>query len=238
MSGRADPAIALDLLARGDITVKGRMPRSSNATFLVELALDGATALAVYKPERGERPLWDFPPGLFRREIAAYLLSEALGWGLVPPTAPRGDAPMGEGSLQLFVPADFRQHYFTLVESDEHRETLRRICLFDLVANNADRKSGHCLLVPDDRIYAIDNGLTFHAEPKLRTVIWDFGEEPIASALQEDLRRVLSDDLPPALGELLDLDEQRALKRRARGLLRTGQYPVDKSGLRYPWPLI
>jgi uncharacterized repeat protein (TIGR03843 family) len=237
MTGRADPTIALDLLARGDITVKGRMPRASNATFLVELALDGATGLAVYKPEQGERPLWDFPPGLFRREIAAYLLSEALGWSLVPPTAPR-DGPLGEGSLQLFVPADFRQHYFTLLEADEHRETLQRICLFDLVANNADRKSGHCLLVPDDRIYAIDNGLTFHAEPKLRTVIWDFGEEPIAPALQEDLRRVLSDDLPPALAELLDPDEQRALKRRARGLLRTGQFPVDKSGLRYPRPLI
>jgi len=237
MTGRADPTIALDLLARGDITVKGRMPRSSNATFLVELALDGTTALAVYKPEQGERPLWDFPPGLFRREIASYLLSEALGWSLVPPTAPR-DGPLGEGSLQLFVPADFRQHYFTLLEADEHRETLQRICLFDLVANNADRKSGHCLLVPDDRIYAIDNGLTFHAEPKLRTVIWDFGEEPIAPALQEDLRSVLSDDLPPALAELLDPDEQRALKRRARGLLRTGQFPVDKSGLRYPWPLI
>jgi uncharacterized repeat protein (TIGR03843 family) len=237
MTGRADPAIALDLLARGEVTVKGRLPRSSNATFLVELALDGATALAVYKPERGERPLWDFPPGLYRREIAAYLLSEALGWGLVPPTMQR-EGPLGDGSLQLFVPADFRQHYFTLLEAGEHRESLQRICLFDLVVNNADRKSGHCLLVPDDRIYAIDNGLTFHAEPKLRTVIWDFGEEPIAPALQEDLRRVLDDDLPPALVALLDPDEQRALKRRVRGLLRTGRYPVDKSGLRYPWPLI
>ena len=237
MPGRADPATALDVLSRGEVTMKGRLPRSSNATFLVELALDGATALAVYKPERGERPLWDFPPGLYRREIAAYLLSEALGWGLVPPTAPR-EGPLGEGSLQLFVPADFRQHYFTLLEAAEHRETLQRICLFDLVANNADRKSGHCLLVPDDRIYAIDNGLTFHAEPKLRTVIWDFGEKPIAPALLEDLRRVVSDDLPPALAALLDADEQRALKRRARGLLRAGRYPVDKSGLRYPWPLI
>jgi uncharacterized repeat protein (TIGR03843 family) len=237
MPGRADPTTALDLLARGEVTVKGRMPRSSNATFLVELALDGATALAVYKPERGERPLWDFPPGLHRREIAAYLLSEALGWGLVPPTAPR-EGPLGEGSLQLFVPADFRQHYFTLLESAEHHEALRRICLFDLVANNADRKSGHCLLVPDDRIYAIDNGLTFHAEPKLRTVIWDFGEEPIAPALLDDLRRVLGEDLPPAIAALLDADEQRALKRRARGLLRAGHYPVDKTGHRYPWPLI
>jgi uncharacterized repeat protein (TIGR03843 family) len=237
MSGRADPAIALDLLTRGEVTLKGRMPRSSNATFLVELALDGATALAVYKPERGERPLWDFPPGLFRREIAAYLLSEALGWGLVPATAPR-EGPLGEGSLQLFVPADFRQHYFTLLEQAEHREALQRICLFDLVVNNADRKSGHCLYVPEDRIYAIDNGLTFHAESKVRTVIWDFGEEPIAPALLEDVRRVLDNGLPPALADLLDPDEQRALKRRARGLLRSGRFPVDQSGLRYPWPLI
>ena len=237
MSGRADPARALDLLTRGEVTLKGRMPRSSNATFLAELALDGATALAVYKPERGERPLWDFPPGLFRREIAAYLLSEALGWGLVPATAPR-EGPLGEGSLQLFVPADFHQHYFTLLEQAEHRGTLQRICLFDLVINNADRKSGHCLYVPDDRIYAIDNGLTFHAESKLRTVIWDFGEEPIAAALLDDVRRVLDNGLPPALADLLDPDEQRALKRRARGLLRSGRFPVDPSGLRYPWPLI
>ncbi|HET9923498.1 MAG TPA: SCO1664 family protein [Methylomirabilota bacterium] len=237
MSGGADPAIALDLLTRGEVTLKGRMPRSSNATFLVELALDGTTALAVYKPERGERPLWDFPPGLFRREIAAYLLSEALGWGLVPATA-RREGPYGDGSLQLFVPADFRHHYFTLLEQAEHREALQRICLFDLVVNNADRKSGHCLYVPDDRIYAIDNGLTFHAESKLRTVIWDFGEEPIAAALLDDVRRVLDDGLPRALADLLDPDEQRALKRRARGLLRSGRFPVDQSGLRYPWPLI
>jgi uncharacterized repeat protein (TIGR03843 family) len=237
MAGRADPTIALDLLTRGEVTVKGRMPRSSNATFLVECCLDGQVTLAVYKPERGERPLWDFPPGLYRREIAAYLLSEALGWGLVPLTTER-DGPLGEGSLQLFVPADFRQHYFTLLEQAEHREVLQRICLFDLVVNNADRKSGHCLWVPDDRIYAIDNGLTFHAEPKLRTVIWDFGEEPIAAALREDLRRVCDAGLPAALAELLDVDEQRALRRRARGLLRAGRFPVDESGLRYPWPLI
>jgi uncharacterized repeat protein (TIGR03843 family) len=148
------------------------------------------------------------------------------------------EGPLGDGSLQLFVPADFRQHYFTLREQEEHREALRRICVFDLVANNADRKSGHCLHVPEDRIYAIDHGLTFHAEPKLRTVIWDFGEEPIAPALLEDLRRLLAAGLPPALAEFLDADEQRALRRRARGLLRSGHFPVDESGLRYPWPLI
>jgi uncharacterized repeat protein (TIGR03843 family) len=237
MGERADPALARDLLARGEVTLKGRMPRSSNATFLVECDLDGRTALAVYKPERGERPLWDFPPGLYRREIASYRLSEALGWGLVPRTRERG-GPYGEGSLQLFVPADFRQHYFTLLEQELHRETLRRICLFDLVINNADRKSGHCLYVPDDRIYAIDNGLSFHAESKLRTVIWDFGEEPIAAEMLEDVRRVLDRRLPPELAELLDADGQRALRRRARGIIRSGTFPVDESGLRYPWPLI
>ncbi len=237
MPGRADPTIALDLLTRGDVTVKGRMPRSSNATFLVECCLDGQTALAVYKPERGERPLWDFPPGLYRREIAAYLLSEALGWGLIPLTTQR-EGPLGDGSLQLFVPADFRQHYFTLLEQGLHRDTLRRICLFDLVINNADRKSGHCLYVPGDGIYAIDNGLTFHAESKLRTVIWDFGEESIGDELLEDVRRVLDGRLPPALARLLDADEQRALRRRARGVIRSGTFPVDESGLRYPWPLI
>ncbi len=237
MPERADPALARDLLTRGLVTLKGRMPRSSNATFLVECCLDGQTALAVYKPERGERPLWDFPPGLYRREIASYLLSEALGWGLVPLTLER-EGPYGDGSLQLFVPADFRQHYFTLLEQGLHRETLRRICLFDLVINNADRKSGHCLYVPDDGIYAIDNGLSFHAESKLRTVIWDFGEEPIGVALLEDLRRVLDGRLPPELALLLDADEQRALKRRARGIIRSGTFPVDESGLRHPWPLV
>ena len=237
MPGGADPSLALDLLTLGEVTVKGRLPRSSNATFLVECCLDGQTTLAVYKPERGERPLWDFPAGLFRREIAAYLLSETLGWGLVPLTT-RREGPLGDGSLQLFVPADFRHHYFTLLEQGEHRAALQRICVFDLIANNADRKSGHCLWVPDDRVYAIDNGLTFHAESKLRTVIWDFGEEPIAAALLEDLRRLVDAGLPATLAELLDPEERRALKRRARGVLRSGHFPVDESGLRYPWPLV
>ncbi|HZO43302.1 MAG TPA: hypothetical protein VFE97_29060, partial [Methylomirabilota bacterium] len=124
------------------------MPWSSNATFLAELALEGATTLAVYKPERGERPLWDFPRGLYKRELAAWHLSQAFGWGLVPLTIER-DGPYGEGSFQLFIAADFEQHYFTLRENPEHRAQLQRICLFDLVANNADRKSGHCLLGPD-----------------------------------------------------------------------------------------
>lgn len=229
------PAPEAALLASGDVHVKGRMPWSSNATFLVELALDGATALAVYKPERGERPLWDFPPGLYKREIAAYLLSEALGWGLVPLTIAR-DGPYGEGSFQLFVHADFEQHFFTLVENDARHDRLRRICLFDLLANNADRKSGHCLLGPDGVIYAIDNGLTFHVDPKLRTVIWNFGGQPIPSALLDDVHRLCQAGLPSALQALLSGEERRALTARARAVLNAGRFPGDDRGHRYPWP--
>jgi uncharacterized repeat protein (TIGR03843 family) len=212
------------------------MPASSNATFLVELTLDGTVGHAVYKPGRGERPLWDFPPALFRREIAAYLLSEALGWDLVPLTIER-EGPFGEGSLQSFVAADFAQHYFTLREDPAHHDRLRQICLFDLLANNADRKSGHCLIA-EDRIYAIDNGLTFHVDPKLRTVIWDFGGEPIAARWLDDVRRIVDGDLPDALAALLAPDERKALIARGRGLLAEGVFPVDHSGMRYPWPLV
>jgi uncharacterized repeat protein (TIGR03843 family) len=213
------------------------MPWSSNATFLAELALDGATALAIYKPERGERPLWDFPSGLYRREIAAYLLSEALGWGLVPLTIAR-EGPYGEGSFQLFVDADFEQHYFTLVEHEAHHERLKRICAFDLLANNADRKSGHCLLGADGLVYAIDHGLTFHVDPKLRTVIWNFGGEPIPEALLEDVRRVFEGGLPAPLTALLTTGERKVLAARARAILGAGCFPRDDHGHRYPWPVV
>jgi uncharacterized repeat protein (TIGR03843 family) len=229
---------AVDVLTRGGLTVKGRLPWSSNATLLVEAELDGATALGVYKPERGERPLWDFPSGLFRRELAAWYLSEALGWGLVPLTVGREEAPYGEGSVQLFIQADFEQHYFTLREDERHHDRLRHICAFDLVANNADRKSGHCLLGEDGRIYAIDNGLCFHVEPKLRTVIWEFADEPLPPPLLEDLRRLAAGPVPPAVAELIDADEGRALLKRARALVKIGRFPTDTVGRGYPWPLV
>ncbi len=213
------------------------MPSASNITLLAELSLPGGTALAVYKPERGERPLWDFPAGLYKREVAAYRLSEALGWGLVPPTVLR-EGPHGVGSLQLFVHADFEQHYFTLLERPEHRARLQQICVFDLAANNADRKSGHCLLGPDGCIHAIDNGLTFHVEPKLRTVIWDFAGEPIPRAMLEAIQRLLDEGLPERLVELLDPDEQEALLTRSKALARKGRFPKDSTGARYPWPLV
>jgi uncharacterized repeat protein (TIGR03843 family) len=229
---------AVDLLTRGALTVKGRLPDSSNATLLVEAALDGTTTLGVYKPLRGERPLWDFPSGLFRRELAAWHLSEALGWGLVPLTVARAEGPYGEGSLQLFVPADFEQHYFTLREDERHHDRLRRICAFDLIANNADRKSGHCLLAEDGLIYAIDNGLCFHVEPKLRTVIWDFGGDDIPPAILEDVQRLQRAGLAAPLAELLEPVEQRALLKRARALVKAGRFPDDDGGYRTPWPLV
>ncbi|HXG04102.1 MAG TPA: SCO1664 family protein [Candidatus Binatia bacterium] len=227
----------LELLSRGTMTVRGRLPRSSNAIFLVEVVRDGARAMAVYKPRRGERPLWDFPPGLYRREVAAWRLSRALGWDLVPPTVER-DGPYGEGSLQRFVEADFSQHYFTLREDPAHGDRLRRICLFDLLANNADRKAGHCLLGPDGRVWAIDNALTFHAEPKLRTVIWDFAGEPVPGRLRADLERLLAEGLPDDVAALLTAEERRALLARARELAGLERFPADASGARYPWPLI
>jgi uncharacterized repeat protein (TIGR03843 family) len=228
---------ALDLLGRGVVTVKGRMPWASNVTLLAEVELDGACVRAIYKPERGERPLWDFPPGLYKREWAAFLFSEALGWGLVPPTIVR-EGPHGEGSFQLFLETEFEQHWFTLREDARHRERLEKICVFDFVANNADRKSGHCLLGPDGLIYGIDNGLTFHTELKLRTVIWDYAGEPIPKALLDDLNRFVRGGLSTPLAELLSPAEQQALLVRAKALADYARFPEDRSGHRYPWPLV
>jgi uncharacterized repeat protein (TIGR03843 family) len=231
----------IDLLEHGEVAIKGRMPWSSNGTFLVELCDEHTTGLGVYKPLRGERPLWDFPNGLYQREVAAFRLSEALGWGLVPETVLRDDdAPLGVGSLQRFVEADFEQHYFTLYEDEEQRwhHQLRRMCVFDLLANSTDRKSGHCLLGVDGRIYGIDNGLSFHAEFKLRTVIWEFGGEPIPGDLLSDVARFVDSGLPDDLADLLDPFERDALLARARAVLTDACFPIDGTGRRYPWPLV
>ncbi|MDP9020439.1 MAG: SCO1664 family protein [Actinomycetota bacterium] len=213
------------------------MPWSSNRTFLVEVSRGDQRMLGVYKPGRGERPLWDFPGTLYRREAAAWALSELLGWGIVPETIVR-DGPLGEGSVQRFVPADFRQHYFTLVEDTAHHDALRAICAFDLLANNADRKSGHCLLGEDGRVWAIDNGLCFHPSPKIRTVIWDFAGEPVPPRLLPDVER-LADGLPGALGDLLSDDEVAGVRRRAEALCRRPVFPTpDPLAHSYPWPLV
>jgi len=226
------------ILAEGDIEVEGRMPWSSNQTFLVTCTRQGVMMPAVYKPYRGEQMLWDFPDGLYRREVAAYQLSVALDWGLVPETLVRQDAPFGLGSLQRFVPSDFSQHYFTLLEDIHHHEALRAIAAFDLVANNADRKGGHCLLGEDRHIWAIDNGLCFHPQPKLRTVIWDFEGTAIPERLVSDLDR-LANGLPEPLAALLLPEERRALTHRAAAVARYPRYPSSEGYSHpYPWPLV
>jgi uncharacterized repeat protein (TIGR03843 family) len=226
------------LLRTGVVEVRGRMPWSSNGTFLVEACEGEARALAVYKPERGERPLWDFPPGLWRREVAAYELSEWLGWGLVPLTVARDDGPLGCGSLQRFVPFDAEAHYFTLLEDESRHDLLRRVCAFDILANSTDRKGGHFLLDGDDRVWLIDNGLSFHAEFKLRTVVWEFGGEPLPDDVATDVARVVDEGVPDALAALLDPFEREGVLARARALLSAGAFPIDQSGRAYPWPLV
>jgi uncharacterized repeat protein (TIGR03843 family) len=226
-----------DLLRRGEIEVKGRMPWSSNGTFLVDVCLDGDETAAIYKPHRGERPLWDYPTGLYRREVAVYVVSEALGWGLVPETVLRENGPYGPGSLQRFVPAHFEEHYFTMLERPELHDSLKAICLLDLVVNNGDRKSGHCLHGEDGRVWAIDHGLCLHEEPKLRTVIWDFAGQPLPPGRLDDVAR-LALSPPPELAGLLEPDEHDALVARAAAILRRPVFPVVTSGRAYPWPLV
>jgi uncharacterized repeat protein (TIGR03843 family) len=226
----------LTLLRSGEIELKGRLPWSSNATFLVQVCLDGTSGLAVYKPLRGERPLWDYPEGLYRREVAAYLVSEALGWGLVPETVVR-DGPLGPGSLQRFVDADFSEHYFTLLERPEHHDALKAVCTFDLVLNNGDRKSGHCLLGVDGRLWAIDHGLCLHTDPKLRTVIWDFAGQPVPEDRLEALARLAASP-PPTLAGLVPDAEVEALAARAAAVVRRPVFPPVRSPRAYPWPLV
>lgn len=231
-------ARALTMLTGGVIELVGRVVNSSNATFLVQVSSDGDSAQAIYKPEAGERPLVDFEPGLYRRERAAYLLSEHLQWGIVPPTVIRKDPPLGIGSLQWFIEADGGEHYFTLyADAPETHQALVQIAVFDCLANNTDRKSGHVLRGPDGHIWGIDNGLCFAAANKLRTVIWDFAGHPIPDALLEDIA-ALADAVPSELVGLLDDGELAALGRRARRLLREGVLPEDPTGMRYPWPLV
>jgi uncharacterized repeat protein (TIGR03843 family) len=225
-------------LAEGALEAVGLMPNASNATFLVRVTHDGEESFAVYKPARGETPLWDFPDGtLHRREVAAYELSEALGWHLVPATVLRG-GPWGPGSVQRFVRFDPAEHYFTLDAA--HPDRFRRVALFDVVANNADRKGGHCVLGEDGEVWMIDHGVCFHEEPKLRTVIWDFVGEPIPDPERDALARLadaLGADHP--LGALLAPEEFAALRARLDGLLADGVFPEPDPMMRpYPWPPI
>jgi len=242
-----DAGRILSVLSSGDIELKGRIPWSSNATFLVSVygappgegaAGPGEDLLAIYKPTSGERPLWDFPRGLWSREVAAYELCSFMGWDIVPPTTARSDGPLGPGSLQFCIDATPDEHFFTLVEDPRHHRALRRIAAFDLVANNADRKSGHCLLDKDGHIWAIDHGLCFHTDPKLRTVIWDFAGEKLDQDLLAPLELLAGAEVPAILESLLSEEEITAISARAKTALAHRRYPKPRGDFPYPWPLI
>lgn len=242
MPGPSSDRAEVEQLLRGlpDVKILGLLHGASNYTFLTRLAPHPPSGLrAVYKPARGESPLWDFEAGtLYRREVAAYELSKVLGWPLIPPTVVRTEAPHGEGAMQLFIEADGR-HF--LGQSKSRRSTWVRVALFDVIANNADRKSGHCLFDAEDNVWVVDHGLTFHVDAKLRTVIWDFSGQPLPNDLCDDVERALVEAergaLSDTMRELLSPAEVRILKRRLRGVLDPRwRFPEPTSAWSIPWP--
>jgi hypothetical protein len=220
--------------------ILGLLHGASNYTFLAQLGPHRPSGLrAVYKPAKGESPLWDFDAGsLYQREVAAYELSKVLGWPRIPPTVVRRKAPHGVGALQLFIEADGR-HF--LGANQAPMETWMQVALFDVITNNADRKSGHCLFDKDDNVWVIDHGLTFHVEQKLRTVIWDFAGRELPQELCGDVERALIEaergPLARSLGTLMSPGENRVLKRRLRGVLDPKwRFPQPTSAWSIPWP--
>jgi uncharacterized repeat protein (TIGR03843 family) len=243
MSSLLDKTQILTALQKGDIDLQGQFLNGSNYTFMARLAYEALDSAIVYKPVRGEQPLWDFPNGtLAKREVAAYVVSEALGWELVPPTVYRRKGPLGAGSVQLYIEHDPEYHFFNFEEKDKQR--LRPVAVFDLLVNNADRKGSHILMDSNDHLWVIDHGLCFHEEDKLRTVIWDFGGQKIPIALLDCLQKLQGqlqgkNDLTIQLLSLLQQSEVNALARRARRLLDNRRFPYPGSGHRpYPWPPI
>lgn len=259
----ADPDPA-ELLARGELTVRGRIREASNAALFCTVALDGRQASCVYKPVAGERPLWDFPDGtLAAREVAAYEVSEATGWGLVPPTVLR-DGPYGEGMCQLWIDVHAEAELLALVDGEEPEpgwkaigfaevgegrtallvhaddERLRRLAVLDAVINNADRKGGHLMPTADGRLYGIDHGVTFNVDNKLRTLLWGWAGEPLTSEAVDVLKR-LRDGLEGRLGErlagLITEAETDATRARVDALLTSGMHPEpDGEWPAIPWP--
>jgi hypothetical protein len=224
------------------MSLVGQIMWGSNYTFLVNLIHGEHQVKAIYKPARGERPLWDFDSGtLAAREVAAYLASRELGLNMVPPTILRQDGIAGPGSLQLIIEVDSDRNY--LAFGEEEKQRLRPVALFDILINNADRKAGHVLLDPEDRLWLIDHGVSFHEEYKLRTVIWDFVGEPIPEKLLAELhgfRKRLANDssLRESFSELLAENEIVAMLHRADTLLAEPHFPAPGAGRPYPWPLV
>ena len=239
-------ADTLQLLQHGTLEVEGLLPWSSNYTFLVNVCGEDEEVEAVYKPQRGERPLWDFPEGtLYLREQAAFLISQALGWDLVPATVVR-DGPHGSGSVQQFIDHDPERHYFTIEGQLQYTTQLQKIVLLDIIINNADRKGGHVLIQErenqPDRLWAIDHGVCFNVEHKLRSVIWEFSGTPIPvdqmaslKAFHEKLT-ISTNPIHTQLNKLLNTQEILALLSRLKSLIDHAIFPHPGSGRHYPWP--
>jgi uncharacterized repeat protein (TIGR03843 family) len=230
-------------LYTGKIEEKGLLPYSSNTSFLIVVSDGQRTIPAVYKPQRGENPLWDFEWGtLCHRETAAYEISSALGWRLIPPTVLR-EGTRGLGSVQFYIQHDPNIHYFTIQADARFASSLRQLSLFDFIVNNADRKSGHCLVDGQQQLWAIDHGICFHTDYKLRTVIWEFSGEPIESELLADLTQLHGHLCHPQspirrrLCALLSEAECEAIDKRLHHLTRAQEYPAPHPSRRnYPWP--
>ena len=229
---------ALDLLATGEIDVQGRMIDASNATLYCAISGNGLEAACVYKPVAGERPLWDFPDGtLAAREVAAFTVSAATGWDLVPPTVLR-DGPYGPGMVQLWIDTDENVDLGELARSDH--PDLARMAVLDAVINNADRKGGHLLPTEQGHVFGIDHGVCFSVDDKLRTLLWQWRGDPLPDAAREtleELRADLDNALGAALRTLLDRREVRATTRRVDRLLREGTFPLPSGDWpAVPWP--
>lgn len=237
-----DKEATLAALQTGTMKVRGQFIHGSNYTFLAEVISPAGALRVVYKPVRGEQPLWDFPAhSLARREVAAFHVSEELGWNLVPATVYRRRGPLGAGSVQQFVDHDPERHYFTF--SDAEKARLKPAALFDMLVNNADRKAGHILVGESGHFWLIDHGICFHVDDKLRTVIWDFAGQAIPAPLLEDVHRFLAaldrpdSSLHRALKPLLKVEEIRRLAARARRVLENPLYPQPDERYRpFPWP--
>ena len=230
-----------DILEKGEISITGEFLWGSNYTFAVEINLGDQRIQGVYKPTRGERPLWDFPRAtLAHREVAAYLVSESLGWSFVPPTTFRRDGPIGPGSLQVHIEHDPEYNYFSFSKADVQR--LRPVVVFDYLINNADRKGSHILIDPAGKLWLIDHGISFHQEQKLRTVIWDFAGETLPDQLCSDLvnfQQQLQEGsrFREKLGQYLVAQEIEALRKRNQFLISSRTFPNPHPNRRpYPWP--
>ena len=233
------PTDSLTILRSGALTLHGIFRAGSNYTFLADVTLGKCHIEAVYKPTEGEQPLWDFPHGsLAKREEAAYLVSHALGWGLVPPTVYR-DGPHGPGSLQQFVEFDDADHYFNF--TTEEKAACKRVAVFDYLINNADRKGSHVVRGIDGKMWLIDHGLSFHSKNKLRTVIWEYAGKKMPAELGSDLKKFVDNsqaakNLAYDLSYLLTKDEIAAFFARVQHMVITARLPQPGQERSYPWP--